>query len=91
MSNTMKKFRSIISNAIRRAPRASLLLTFAAVIIHLFFSLRVQLLYDRSTLVHHELEVFEDGVRLELISKRDAETAASMILHDNAARLYGLI
>ena len=55
MSNTMKKFRSIISNAIRRAPRASLLLTFAAVIIHLFFSLRVQLLYDRSTLVHHEL------------------------------------
>jgi hypothetical protein len=36
-------------------------------------------------------DVFEDGVRLELISKGDAETAANMILHDNAARLYGLI
>jgi predicted TIM-barrel fold metal-dependent hydrolase len=36
-------------------------------------------------------EVLEDGVRLNLISKRDAETAANMILHDNAARLYGLI
>jgi len=36
-------------------------------------------------------EVFEDGVRLKLITKSDAETAANMILHDNAARLYGLI
>ena len=29
--------------------------------------------------------------RLELIEKKDAETTARMILHDNAARLYGLI
>ena len=36
-------------------------------------------------------EVLEDGVRLKLITKGDAETAANMILHDNAARLYGLI
>ena len=35
-------------------------------------------------------EVLKDGIRLELISKRDAETAANMILHDNAARLYRL-
>ncbi len=35
-------------------------------------------------------EVFEDAVRLQLITKRDAETAANMILHDNAARLYRL-
>ena len=55
MSNSKKKFRSIISNAVRRTPRVTLLLTFAAVVIHLFFSLRVQLLYDRSDLVHHEL------------------------------------
>ena len=55
MSNSKKKFRSIISNAVRRAPRVTLLLTFAAVVIHLFFSLRVQLLYDRSALAHHEL------------------------------------
>jgi rhomboid family GlyGly-CTERM serine protease len=55
MSNSQKKFRPTISNAAGRAPRASLLLTVAAVVIHLFFSLRVQLLYDRSALVHHEL------------------------------------
>ena len=55
MSNSMKKIRSIISNAVRRAPRASLLMTFAAMVVHLFFSLRIQLLYDRSALVHHEL------------------------------------
>ena len=36
-------------------------------------------------------EVFGDAVRLKLIEKKDAETAARMILHDNAARLYGLI
>ena len=36
-------------------------------------------------------EVFNDAVRLKLIEKKDAETAARMILHDNAARLYGLI
>jgi rhomboid family GlyGly-CTERM serine protease len=51
----MKKIMSTIHNAVRRVPRASLLLTFAAMVIHLFFSLRVQLLYDRSALVHHEL------------------------------------
>jgi rhomboid family GlyGly-CTERM serine protease len=55
MSNSMKKFRSIINNAVRRAPRASLLLTLAALVIHLSFSLRIQLLYDRSALDHHEL------------------------------------
>ena len=55
MSNSKKKFKPIISNAVRRAPHVSLLLTVAAVVIHLFFSLRVQLLYDRSALVHHEL------------------------------------
>lgn len=36
-------------------------------------------------------EVLEDAVRLDLIAKKDAETSANMILHDNAARLYGLI
>ena len=55
MSNSKKQLRSIISNAVGRAPRVSLLLTVAAVVIHLFFSLRMQLLYDRSALVHHEL------------------------------------
>jgi rhomboid family GlyGly-CTERM serine protease len=51
----MKKTMSIINKAVRRAPRASLLLTLAAGIIHLFYSLRIQLLYDRSALVIHEL------------------------------------
>jgi len=46
---------SIIHKAVRHAPRASLLLTFAAGVIHLFYSLRIQLLYDRSALVDHEL------------------------------------
>ena len=55
MSNNMKKAMSIITNAVRRAPRASLLLTFAAMVIHLSFSLRIHLLYDRSALVHCEL------------------------------------
>ena len=50
MSISMKKLRSG-----RRAPFASLLLTVAAVVIHFFFSLRVQLLYDRTALGHHEL------------------------------------
>jgi rhomboid family GlyGly-CTERM serine protease len=40
---------------VRRAPRASLLLTLAAGLIHLFYDLRIQLLYDRSALSHHEL------------------------------------
>ena len=51
----MKKIMSIINRAVRRAPRASLLLTLASGIIHLFYGLRIQLLYDRSALVHHEL------------------------------------
>jgi len=36
-------------------------------------------------------EVIEGAIRLRLITGRDAETTAKMILHDNAARLYGLI
>ncbi|MDF1592286.1 MAG: amidohydrolase family protein [Desulfobacterales bacterium] len=36
-------------------------------------------------------EVLGDAVRLGLIEKKDAEMAGRMILHDNAARLYGLI
>ena len=36
-------------------------------------------------------EVLEDAVRLGLMEKESAETAGRMILHDNAARLYGLI
>ncbi len=36
-------------------------------------------------------EVLEDAVRLKLMTEGDAETAAKLILHDNAARLYGLI
>ena len=36
-------------------------------------------------------EVLEDAVRLNLMAKRDAEMTAKMILHDNAARLYGLL
>ncbi len=39
----------------RRNPCVSLLLTVAAALIHLCYSLRIQLLYDRSTPVHHEL------------------------------------
>ncbi len=35
-------------------------------------------------------EVADDGVRLGLMTAEDAETAARMILHDNAARLYRL-
>ena len=46
---------SIITKAVRRAPRASLLLTVVAGMIHLFYSLRIQLLYDRSALVDCEL------------------------------------
>lgn len=51
----MQKFNSIISNAVRRAPRASLLLSLAAGLIHLFYGLRILLLYDRAALAHHEL------------------------------------
>jgi rhomboid family GlyGly-CTERM serine protease len=49
-----KRFQ-IVGKAVRRIPCVSLLLTVAAAIIHLFYSLRVQLLYDRSAPVHHEL------------------------------------
>jgi predicted TIM-barrel fold metal-dependent hydrolase len=35
-------------------------------------------------------EVLEDAVRLGLIAPKQAEKVARMILHDNAARLYGL-
>jgi len=45
----------IVVKAVRRIPRVSLLLTAAAAILHLFYSLRIQLLYDRSALGHHEL------------------------------------
>ena len=45
----------IVGKAVRRIPSVSLLLTVAAAIIHIFYDLRIQLLYDRSTLVHHEL------------------------------------
>ena len=45
----------IVGKAVRRIPCVSLLVTVAAVIIHFSYSLRVQLLYDRSALAHHEL------------------------------------
>jgi rhomboid family GlyGly-CTERM serine protease len=45
----------IVGKAVRRIPCVSLLLTVAAVIIHFSYSLRIQLLYDRSALAHHEL------------------------------------
>ncbi|MCJ7684196.1 MAG: amidohydrolase family protein [Desulfobacteraceae bacterium] len=35
-------------------------------------------------------EVLTDSVRLGLMAERDAEKAGRMILHDNAARMYGL-
>ncbi len=44
----------IVGKAVRRMPCVSLLLTAAAVIIHLFYDLRIQLLYDRSALGHYE-------------------------------------
>lgn len=45
----------IAGKVVRRTPCASLLLTVAAVIIHFSYRLRIQLLYDRSALAHHEL------------------------------------
>ena len=45
----------IVGKAVRRIPCVSLLLTVAAAIIHFFYSLRIQLLYDRTALAHHEL------------------------------------
>ena len=35
-------------------------------------------------------EVLNDAVRLALMTEKQAEAAGNMILHDNAARLYGL-
>jgi len=35
-------------------------------------------------------EVMADAVRLGLMCEQDAERTGRMILHDNAARLYGL-
>lgn len=35
-------------------------------------------------------EVLSDAVRLGLMAKKDAERTGRMILHDNAARMYGL-
>jgi hypothetical protein len=35
-------------------------------------------------------EVLTDAVRLGLMAERDAEETGRMILHDNAARMYGL-
>ena len=45
----------IVGTAVRRIPWVSLLLSMTAAIIHLFYSLRIQLLYDRTVPVHHEL------------------------------------
>ena len=45
----------IVGKEVRRIPCVSLLLTVAAAIIHFSYSLRIQLLYDRSALAHHEL------------------------------------
>jgi len=45
----------IVGKAVRRIPGVSLLLTLAAAIIHLSYSMRIQLLYDRSAPVQHEL------------------------------------
>jgi hypothetical protein len=35
-------------------------------------------------------EVLKDSTRLGLMNEKDAERAGRMILHDNAARMYGL-
>jgi rhomboid family GlyGly-CTERM serine protease len=45
----------IVGKAVRRIPWVSLLLTLAAAIIHLSYSMRIQLLYDRAAPVHHEM------------------------------------
>ena len=49
------KLFQIIGKTVRRIPCVSLLLTMAAAIIHLSYSLRIHLLYDRSASVQHEL------------------------------------
>ena len=45
----------IVGQSVRRIPCVSLLLTVVAAIIHFSYSLRIQLLYDRSAHVPHEL------------------------------------
>jgi hypothetical protein len=35
-------------------------------------------------------EVLADSVRLGLMAEQDAEKTGRMILHDNAARMYGM-
>lgn len=55
MSFIIKKIRSAFSKSVRRAPCVTLLLTLTAALIHLSFSLRLQLLYDRSALIQHDL------------------------------------
>jgi rhomboid family GlyGly-CTERM serine protease len=52
MSNSKNQ---IIRNAVRRTPRVSLLLTLLAAVIHLSYPIRIQLLYDRAALAHHDL------------------------------------
>jgi rhomboid family GlyGly-CTERM serine protease len=55
MSFTIKKIKFAFSKSVRRAPYVTLLLTLTALLTHLSYSLRLQLLYDRSALLHHEL------------------------------------
>ena len=55
MSFIIKKIKSAFSKSVRRAPYVTLLLTLAAGLIHLFYGLRIQLLYNRSALIHYEL------------------------------------
>ena len=55
MTISIKKIRFVISKTVRCAPVASLLLTLAAGLLHLSYSLRIGLIYDRSALSSHEL------------------------------------
>ena len=55
MSLSINKFKSVIWKSVRHTPYISLLLTLAAMLIHLSYSLRLQLLFDRTALHHHEL------------------------------------
>ena len=55
MSFILKKIKSAFSMSVRRTPCITLLLTLTALLIHLSHRLRLQLLYDRSALIHHEL------------------------------------
>ena len=55
MSFIIKKIKSAISKSVRRVPYVTLLLTLTALLVHFSYSLRLQLLYDRSALIHHEL------------------------------------